>query len=83
MTRTTMSIIAAAISLAAFGALGAVGARHAAAQSPRPLPRGSDPVQLDPADFSANIDNSRWPMTAGSRWVYRVTDMADGSPCAT
>jgi hypothetical protein len=79
MTRTTKSIIAAATGLAALGALGAVGARHAGAQSPSPLPRGSDPVTLDPADFSANIDDAQWPMTVGSRWVYRVTDMADGS----
>ena len=43
------------------------------------FPRGSDPVNLDPADFSANIDNPRWPMTIGSRWVYRVVDTADGS----
>jgi hypothetical protein len=77
--RTTKSIIAAAITLAALGALGALGARHAGAQSPSPLPRGSDPVTLDPADFSANIDNAQWPMTVGSRWVYRVTDMTDGS----
>jgi hypothetical protein len=43
------------------------------------LPRGSEPVKLDPADFSANIDNRRWPMTVGSRWVYRLTDLSDGS----
>jgi hypothetical protein len=43
------------------------------------LPQGSDPVNLDPADFSAEIDNPRWPMTVGSRWVYRVTDSSDGS----
>jgi len=43
------------------------------------LPRGSEPVHLDPADFSADIDNCRWPMTVGSRWVYRVTDSSDGS----
>jgi hypothetical protein len=43
------------------------------------LPRGSDPVTLDPADFTANIDNPRWPMTVGSRWVYRVSDMSDRS----
>jgi hypothetical protein len=36
-------------------------------------------VKLDPADFSANIDNRRWPMRVGSRWVYRVTDSSDGS----
>jgi hypothetical protein len=43
------------------------------------LPQGSDPVNLDPADFSADIDNPRWPMKVGSRWVYRVTDTSDGS----
>jgi hypothetical protein len=43
------------------------------------LPKGSDPVNLDPADFSADIDNRQWPMTVGSRWVYRVTDYSDGS----
>jgi hypothetical protein len=42
------------------------------------LPRGSDPVKLNPADFSTRINNPQWPMRAGSRWVYRVTDMANG-----
>jgi hypothetical protein len=79
MMRTTKSIIAAALSLAALGAPGAVGTNLAGAQVPPPLPRGSDPVALDPANFSADIDNAQWPMTVGSRWVYRVTDMANGS----
>src|SRR5436190_7104369 len=43
------------------------------------LPQGDDPVHLDPADFSAKIDNRRWPMTVGSRWAYRVTDSSNGS----
>src|SRR5919109_1012339 len=43
------------------------------------LPQGDDPVHLHPGDFSANIDNSQWPMTVGSRWVYRVLDTSDGS----
>ena len=43
------------------------------------FPQGDDPVHLDPASFSAEINNHRWPMTVGSRWVYRVTDSADGS----
>ena len=47
--------------------------------APPGLPKGADPVTLDPADFSATIDNSKWPMTVGSRWVYRVTDMSNGS----
>lgn len=38
------------------------------------LPQGSEPVTLDPADFTTTIDNPYWPMKPGSRWVYRETD---------
>jgi hypothetical protein len=38
------------------------------------LPRGAEPVTLDPADFTTRIDNPYWPMRPGSRWVYRETD---------
>jgi hypothetical protein len=43
----------------------------------RRLPQGDDPVHLKPSDFSANIDNAQWPMSVGSRWVYRVVDSSD------
>jgi hypothetical protein len=43
-------------------------------ETPRPLPRGAEPVELDPADFSADIDHPYWPMRPGSKWVYRETD---------
>jgi hypothetical protein len=42
------------------------------------LPRGAEPVKLDPADFTTEIDNPYWPMKPGSRWIYRETD-AEGS----
>lgn len=42
---------------------------------PIELPRGGDPVTLDPADFVAAIDNPYWPMAPGTRWVYREADM--------
>jgi hypothetical protein len=42
------------------------------------LPQGSEPVELDPHDFSTEIDNPYWPMKPGSRWIYRETD-AEGS----
>jgi membrane-associated phospholipid phosphatase len=42
------------------------------------LPRGSEPVELDPADFVERIDNPYWPMAPGSRWVYRETDDEGG-----
>jgi len=35
------------------------------------LPRGSERVKLDPADFTTKIDNPYWPMKPGTRWVYR------------
>jgi hypothetical protein len=38
------------------------------------LPQGSESVELDPADFTTQIDNPYWPMKPGSRWVYRETD---------
>ncbi len=51
----------------------------ASATRPCPqLPKFGQPVTLHPADFSVRIDNRRKPMTAGSRWVYRVTDMETG-----
>jgi hypothetical protein len=38
------------------------------------LPQGSETVNLNPADFTTDIDNPYWPMKPGSRWVYRETD---------
>jgi hypothetical protein len=46
----------------------------ARAAVPPPLPRGTEPVELDPADFTIRIDNPYWPMKPGSRWVYRERD---------
>lgn len=46
----------------------------AAADHSAPLPQGSEKVELDPADFSTNIDNPYWPMRPGSKWVYSEAD---------
>jgi hypothetical protein len=35
------------------------------------LPRGGEPVKLDPERFSTQIDNPYFPLAPGSRWVYR------------
>jgi hypothetical protein len=43
-----------------------------------PLPQGSDPLELDPGDFVATIDNPFWPMAIGNAWTYRETD-AEGA----
>ena len=41
---------------------------------PVPLPQGSDPVTLDPADFVAEIDNPYLPMAPRTKWIYREID---------
>jgi hypothetical protein len=59
--------------LAAVVPLGSIAAA-AKPDRPAPLPKGSETVHLDPADFTTKIDNPYWPMRPGSRWVYRETD---------
>jgi len=70
---------ATALVLAAALALGLGVANGGTSRRSSGLPQGDDPVHLHPADFNANIDNPQWPMTVGSRWVYRVLDYSDGS----
>ena len=62
---------ACVFALAAAAALGGCGDDGAA---DRKLPQGSEPVELDPADFTTKIDNPYLPLAVGSRWVYRETD---------
>jgi len=38
------------------------------------LPQGTKAVQLDPADFTTEIDNPYWPIRPGSHWVYREVE---------
>jgi len=46
-------------------------------QDPAPaLPQGSEPANLDPAEFTTNIDNPYWPMQVGNTWEYREADTA-------
>jgi hypothetical protein len=41
------------------------------------LPKGSQPVKLDPAQFTTQIDHPYWPMAPGNRWLYRETDRGE------
>jgi hypothetical protein len=75
LTLVTLSVVSAA-ACGGGGSSGNAGSTRSTATST--LPRGSEPVNLDPADFTTRIDNPYWPMTPGSRWVYRETD-AEGS----
>jgi hypothetical protein len=38
------------------------------------LPNGSEPVELDPAEFTTEIDNPYWPMEPGTQWTYTEVD---------
>ena len=67
-----------AVAIAALGCGGDGGGSTAAAKSDGShLPQGSEPVHLNPADFTTRIDNPYWPMKPGSRWVYRETNPTD------
>ncbi len=73
---SAVGVLAGALALAASGAGGE--SNNAAAGNSKKsggLPQGSEPVHLNPADFSTKIDNRYWPMRPGSRWVYREGDM--------
>ncbi|MEK6250742.1 MAG: hypothetical protein AABM43_02155 [Actinomycetota bacterium] len=67
----------------ALGACGNGGGSKSTSADPAPtaatsgLPQGSEPVKLDPADFTTQIDNPYWPMKPGSRWVYREVNPED------
>jgi hypothetical protein len=67
----TVGLAALAVVAAGCGSSKAPDQRRATADR---LPRGAEPVRLDPADFTTRIDNPYWPMTPGSRWVYTDTE---------
>ncbi|GGI43831.1 hypothetical protein BCL57_000158 [Agromyces flavus] len=46
----------------------------AASPSAGDLPQGGETVELDPAEFSADIDHPYWPMEPGTQWEYRELD---------
>src|SRR5262249_44334115 len=72
MTTTRTSTVLGALGLAAVAvALGACGGGGSSASA---LPTGTEPSNLDPAEFTTEIDNPYWPMRPGDRWVYRGTD---------
>jgi hypothetical protein len=38
------------------------------------FPQAREPANLDPADFTSEVDNSYFPLPVAARWVVRVTD---------
>ena len=72
--RVAAVVGAAGAALAVAVSAGAVGSHSLSTEATVALPTGSEPVKLDPADFTTKIDNLYWPMKPGNRWVYRETD---------
>ena len=66
------------VALAALLVTGCASSGSAPAADRTALPQGSEPVELDPDDFTVDITNPYWPMEVGNRWVFEETD-ADGS----
>ena len=58
--------IAAMVTSAALVACGGDEETTAEAGAGANLPQGSEPVKLDPAEFTTEIDNPYWPMKPGS-----------------
>jgi hypothetical protein len=67
------------LSLAALVVWGCGGAGGGGEQATAGLPQGAEPVDLDPSEFSVDIDNRYWPMVPGTRWVYRELDGEGGA----
>jgi hypothetical protein len=67
-----------AMALGLLGATVAIAASPAVATAASTLPQGSEPVNLDPADFSTRIDNPYFPLVPGDKYIYRETD-AEGA----
>jgi hypothetical protein len=75
-TRIRQPIVAALVVAAAFAvtACGSDDDGEASGTANSDLPQGSEPVDLNPDDFTTKIDNPYWPMEPGSRSVYVETD---------
>jgi ketosteroid isomerase-like protein len=68
---TLLAVPAVALSIAACGGDDSGDKQKPAAA---PLPQGAERVELDPADFTTEIDNPYFPAQPGAKWVYRETD---------
>ena len=77
-----MRALLTAMSVAVLAVLASCGADKATTQQseesadstpPPALPQSEEPVELDPAEFTAEVTNPRFPLEPGTRWTYRET----------
>lgn len=60
--------------LAGCGSSGGDSSSAAAQSGTNTFPQSSEPSNLNPADFSTNIDNPYWPMPVGATWHVHVSN---------
>jgi hypothetical protein len=70
--RGLATVVTATVATAGLIACGDSG--EGSATTTAALPQGSETVELEPDEFTTTIDNPYFPMSPGSRWVYRETD---------
>jgi hypothetical protein len=56
------------------GSSGGDKSQAAALSGTNTFPQSSEPSNLNPADFSTNIDNPYWPMPVGATWHVHVSN---------
>jgi hypothetical protein len=69
-----LALITAALAIVACGGDDEGDGTEAQPSAADGLPQRGEEVNLDPAEFTTEIDNPYWPMAPGSRWVYTETD---------
>jgi hypothetical protein len=74
--RVGAAVASVAVLLPALAGCGSSGGDSSAAQQSgtNTFPQSSEPSNLDPADFSTNIDNPYWPMPVGATWHVHVSN---------
>jgi hypothetical protein len=60
--------------LAGCGSSGGDSSSAATQSGTNTFPQSSEPSNLDPAEFTTNIDNPYWPMPVGRQWHIHVTN---------
>ena len=74
--RAGAAVASVAVLLPALAGCGSSGNDSSTAQQSgtNTFPQSSEPSNLNPADFTTNIDNAYWPMPVGAEWHVHVTN---------